>query len=76
MKNYWSTFQFIRKWFSVFCITFATGGFWGTVAATIAQYGLHISEMESTLYVGLPVAVLMAVFMWPRLPKILGFDGE
>jgi hypothetical protein len=76
MINYVFVFRYLRKWGSVICGAFFTGGFWGTVAATIAQYGLHISEMESTLYVGLPVAVLMAVFMWPKLPKILGFNGE
>ena len=67
-------FNFVRKWVSVTCIAFSTGGFYGIVAAILVKYGLHVSENDALLYAGLPVALLGAAFMWPRLPKILGFD--
>jgi hypothetical protein len=38
------------------------------------KYGFHVSENDALLYAGLPFAVLGAAFMWPRLPKILGFN--
>ena len=67
-------FYFARKWIAVTCIAFSTGGFYGTVAAILVKYGLHVSENDAMLYAGLPVALLGAAFMWPRLPKLLGFD--
>lgn len=63
-----------RKWVTVACGAFFTGGFYGTVAAILVMHAFNVSEKDALLYVGLPVAVLVAAFMWPRLPKILGFD--
>ncbi len=51
-----------------------TCGFWGIVAAILVKVVFHVSENDALIYAGLLVAVLMAAFMWPRLPKILGFD--
>lgn len=67
-------FKLARKWICVACIAFFTGGFYGTVAAILVKYGLHVSEDDALLYVGLPVALLGAAFMWSRLPKLLGFE--
>lgn len=63
-----------RKWISVASIAVFTGGFYGTVAAILVKYGLHMSEKTALLYVGLPVAIMGVVFIWPKLPKLLGFD--
>lgn len=74
MMNVKRVFNLTRKWISVTCIASFTGGFYGVVAAILVKYSLHVSENDALLYVGLPVALLGAVFMWPKLPKLLGFD--
>lgn len=74
MKGYMSVFNLVRKWVAVTCIAVFTGGFYGAVSAILVKYGLDVSENSALLYAGLPVAVLGAAFMWPRLPKLLGFD--
>jgi hypothetical protein len=66
--------RFMRKWITVSCGAIFTGGCYGTVAAILVMYSLDVSENDALLYVGLPVAIIGAVYMWPRLPKILGFD--
>ncbi|MCQ8895615.1 hypothetical protein NQT62_04055 [Limnobacter humi] len=66
-------FNNARKWTAVTCIAIGTGIFYGAVAAILVKFGLRVSENEALLYAGLPVAVVVAILIWPRLPKILGF---
>jgi hypothetical protein len=67
-------FNLARKWISVISAAAFAGGFYGTLASVLVQYGFNFSERESLLYVGMPVALLVAAYMRSRLPKILGFD--
>lgn len=51
--------------------------FWGTLAAGLVRYFFKISEDGALLYVGLPVGLVVLIFMLANLPKLaraMGFD--
>jgi hypothetical protein len=50
------------------------GGFWGMTVALVIKELLHINGDAAMFYVALPVTAVFVLFIWPRLPKILGFD--
>jgi hypothetical protein len=64
----------IRRHVSVTAAAIGLGGAWGSLAAIGAKLGLGIQETHAWLFVGLPVAVVVVLLMWKRLPRILGFD--
>lgn len=64
----------IRRWVAVISGTFLVGGTFGTLAAMAAKVTLAITERDAWLFVGLPVAVVLAIFIWPKMSRISGFD--
>jgi hypothetical protein len=64
----------VRKWIALISISIMIGGSYGVIAAIGTILLLGFSENQALLFVGVPVALGSAAFMWPRLPKILGFD--
>ena len=73
MNEWTNRHRSLREWISVVASALGAGGFWGLVAAVGARALTPISEVSSLLFVALPVGVLVAVWLWPKLPKILGF---
>jgi hypothetical protein len=64
----------IRRALTVTTLALSAGGFWGYLAAVGAKLALDLTEEQALLYVGLPVALMLAVWLWPKLPRALGFD--
>jgi hypothetical protein len=70
-----SAFERIRFYVTVFSGLLFTGGFYGVLEAIGAKYFLSLSEQNALLIFGLPVAFLVASWMAPKMPKILGFTS-
>ena len=66
----------VRKWLAVIGATFGASVAWGMVPAFFARYFTSISELESLLFIALPTALVVGVWLWPRAPKILGFEDD
>lgn len=64
----------IRRYVTVTAAAMGIGGAWGALAAIGAKLGLGLQETDAWLFVGLPVAVVVVLLMWKRLPRILGFE--
>lgn len=64
----------IRRHVTVTAAAIGLGGAWGSLAAIGVKLGLGVQEAHAWLFVGLPVAVVVVLVMWKRLPRILGFD--
>ena len=64
----------IRRWIVVICYGVAGAIFWGGVVAIAARYIFGIDQRSATLFVGLPISLLIAVYLIPRLPRALNFD--
>lgn len=64
----------IRRHVTVTAAALGLGGAWGSLAAIGAKLVLGMRETNAWLFVGLPVAVIVALLMWKKLPRILGFE--
>jgi hypothetical protein len=62
-----------REWVTVTAAAIGAGGAWGMLAAVAARSIATISEVSALLFVGLPIGFLVAAWLWPKLPGILGF---
>jgi hypothetical protein len=40
----------------------------------MAKYVFELTERDALLYVGLPVSAGFAIYIWPRIGEISGFD--
>lgn len=63
----------VRQWIVVICFALAASIFWGAIAAAAVRYALDIDAGRALLVVGCPVALLMAVYLAPKLRRIMGF---
>lgn len=63
----------LREVVSVTAAAIGAGGAWGSLAAIVARWLTPIPEAAAWIFVALPVALLVAFLLWPRLPRILGF---
>lgn len=50
--------------------------FWGALAAVIAKLVFDLGETSAWLFIGLPTAVVFLVWIWKKLPKVLGVGDE
>ena len=66
----------LREGVAVGGIGLGMSGAVGTLAAIVARTVSNISEHDALLFVGLPIAIVLFAFYWPRLPKILGFRQD
>lgn len=62
-----------REWVAVTASAIGAGGAWGALVAVAARALTPISEVASLVFVALPMGLLVAAWLWPKLPKILGF---
>lgn len=69
-----SVLALIRRHVTVTAAAIGVGGAWGSLGAIAAKLGLGLQETHSWLFVGLPVAAVVVLLMWKRLPRILGFE--
>jgi hypothetical protein len=63
----------VRELVTVTAAAIGAGGAWGALVAIAARALTPITEADSLIYVALPVGLLVATWLWPKLPKILGF---
>lgn len=47
----------------------AAGVFWGFLASVGAKYAIGLSDNMSIVAVGIPVAAILVVFFWRKLPE-------
>ncbi len=66
----------LRERLTVTAAAVGAGGAWGSIAAIVARLTTPISEHSAWLFVAVPVGVVVAWLLWPRLPKILGFRSD
>jgi hypothetical protein len=66
-------FQLISQWIAVTSITVGASIFWGAIVAGIARISFGIEPGRVLLVVGLPVALMVAAFLFPRMWGILGY---
>jgi hypothetical protein len=66
-------FELAGQWIGVICITAGASMFWGAVAAGIVRFAFDIEPGRVLLMVGLPFALIVAIYLFPRLWGILGF---
>lgn len=64
----------VRRGIAIVTGTLLVGGTYGTLAAMAAKVLLDLAEKDAWLFVGLPVALVLGVFIWPKIGRILGFD--
>ena len=64
----------VRRFVARAGAAFGAGGFWGLAFALVLVHVFDISGDNAMLYGALPVTVLFVIFIWPKLPKILGLD--
>lgn len=69
-KKYVTTVWFVTK----IGAALGAGGFWGMLVGLLSKQVLNITGDDALFYVGLPVAVVFGILIWPKLPKILGFE--
>jgi hypothetical protein len=66
-------FELIGQWVAVTSITMGASMFWGAVVAGVIRVSFGIEPGRVLLMVGLPVALMVAAYLFPRLWGILGY---
>jgi hypothetical protein len=56
------------------CITLAASGFWALLLAGLVGHFFEIDGDRVLLFVALPVGILFATLLMPRMRKVLGFS--
>jgi hypothetical protein len=68
-------FETIRKWVSILGVSLGMFGFYSFLAATFFKYVVHVAE-DYVLWCGAPFGLGVVWYMWPKLPEVLGFEGN
>jgi hypothetical protein len=55
-----------RRNIRLLCFVFIASVFWATVVAGTARYFFALSENQTVFYILLPVAILIAVILYPK----------
>jgi hypothetical protein len=76
LERYHRLFEKFRKLVAVTGFTVGACIFWSMIPVVIARMFTDISEVHALLFIGLPTSILIGAYIWPRLPKALGFDDE
>jgi hypothetical protein len=71
MNAIWSK---IRRWIAITSGTALLSLFGCIVAGIGARIVLGLSENDALIFVGVPAAGLIAMWAWPRMGRVLGFD--
>ncbi|MDN2672226.1 hypothetical protein OX459_12560 [Janthinobacterium sp. SUN026] len=72
-------FEQFRKWVTIVSSLIAAFLFWGLLAAGLVRYFFKVSEEGALLYVGLPIGLVVVIFLCAKLPELtraLGFDDH
>lgn len=64
-----------RRWVVVICYGLTGAIFWGGAVAIAVRYIFNIEPEVAIFFIGLPVALLTAIYIIPKLPRLLRFDG-
>ena len=48
--------------------------FWGFLVGVAAKFAFGLSDNNAFFLVALPTAFVIAILLWPRLPKLFGFE--
>jgi Na+/proline symporter len=72
MKPY-EFFELICQWIGMVSLVIGASTFWGAVVAGIAKVSFDMGPGRALLLVGLPVALLVAAFLIPRIKSIMGY---
>jgi hypothetical protein len=67
-------FGILRRCLAMVAAAVGLGGAWGSLAAIGAKLALGLQEVHAWLFVGLPVAIVVVLLMWKRLPRLLRFE--
>ncbi len=62
----------IRRWTVVVGSVLSASIFWGLLAAGVAKYIFGIVSEQTLLYFGLPVSIIMGVYLVPKMRKFVG----
>lgn len=65
------SFEIIRRWSVIISFVFVASVFWGFVAAAAVQFAFDIVPGQTLIFVGLPVAVLMGIYLTPKMLRSL-----
>jgi hypothetical protein len=63
-----------RRWVSVIGIAIGVIIFWAAIVAIGAQTVFGVSKNVSFFFLGIPIGAAILIWLWPKLPKILGFE--
>ena len=66
-------FEVIRQWVVVICITTTASIFHGAVVAGIIRYAFDMEPGAHMFWYAAPVSLICAVYLFPRMWKVLGF---
>ena len=66
----------VRRHVAVTAAAVGVGGAWGSLIALGAMQIFGMEEARAWIFVAAPIALLVALLVWKRLPKILGFEGS
>lgn len=66
----------IGKWGAITSAALLAGGFWALIPTALARSFTGISETNALLFIFFPIAIAIAWILWPKLPKILGFEND
>jgi hypothetical protein len=58
----------LRYYFRRVCLTLVACVFWPMIAMGLFKYWFGLTEDELWLYVGFPIALVLAVWLWKKLP--------
>jgi hypothetical protein len=62
-----------RQWIVIIGYTLTASIFWGTVAAGLVRYIFEVEPGYALIFVGIPIGAAIAVYMLPKMRKLLGF---
>jgi cytosine/uracil/thiamine/allantoin permease len=73
-KGKYGYLEVARRYLVIACMAFVGGGFWGCAVLIGLKQVFHIPEVHTLLYLSSPVGFAIAIYLWIRLPAMLGYD--
>lgn len=70
----WKILEKARKYTAMVGLGLGASLFWGALAMVIAIRLFDLDQFLALLFVAYPVAIVCLVWMWRKLPGLLGFD--
>jgi Na+/proline symporter len=70
------TFERIRKWVALTCLTIGASIFWGALFAGLVKYAFDLSQEQARVIL-IPAAIAVSAYLYfnrHKLARALGFD--